>query len=417
MKDKLKQIHTDLPIITGNYQVLHFDDEPILFTGTNIYGNRIIGSLLDEDDEAGVSRYFYVIVDSRLYTDFRKCKVSYLQILKNSKPIYVIERSFDAKKTDIYFLSFDEVPEDYLPTEESFCPVQTSSLPLTYFVKLKGALADTNMALPREISNIQMIFAEMLESIPKTLKNILHEPPVAFQRSYSEGSFALNFEISLKFEDMFIKDAKVTEYLNNFLGYCTEHLPKEADKLYEPESEAVTFFDHLISGYEELYSEVGVSLPEKYKEKVREEIKKSSESIAEMTETIGDHFTGIEIANDIENPRPIAYLDADFKQTIESVVDIIQSKTQNVEEDREPREYDIYVYHLNKESRAGNAIIINDDQEKTMSRPKIKILGDEPLDHTKYTESLHLNERITVRAKAKKVDGKCRNLEIEFEEK
>jgi hypothetical protein len=417
MKDKLKNIiPTDLLIITANYQVLHFDEEPILFTGTNAYGNRIIGSLVEDDDEALISWCFHIIVDPGTYTDFRKRKVSYLQLLKNSHPVYLIERSFDGTSTKVYFLSFDEILEEYLPMEDSFCPEQKSKSTLTYSMRLKGALADANVAVPREISNIQTTFATQLESNLALLKNIVHEPPVVLQTAYTSGSFTLNFEIQVKTDNMFIKDEAVGTYVNGFLEYCTEYLPDEADRLYEQEVGKLPFLGHLIGDFERLYSQAGVTLPVGYKEKVRDEVKKTSESLAEMTEAIGEHFTTIEITNGTENPRAIACLDINFKKTIESVVESIQSKTQKVEEDPKPKRYEIYVYHLNKESRTGNAMIINETQDKTMSRPKIKISGDKPLDSTKYTESLHLNKPISVLAKAKKVDDKFRSLDIEFEE-
>ena len=51
-----------------------------------------------------------------------------------------------------------------------------------------------------------------------------------------------------------------------------------------------------------------------------------------------------------------------------------------------------------------------------MSKPKIKISGDEHIEQTKYTESLHLNKWITVKAKAKRVDNKFKHLDIQYEE-
>jgi len=50
-----------------------------------------------------------------------------------------------------------------------------------------------------------------------------------------------------------------------------------------------------------------------------------------------------------------------------------------------------------------------------MSKPKIKINGDDGLDQTKYTESLYLNKWISVKAKAKKVGEKYKYLDIEYD--
>jgi hypothetical protein len=45
------KVKSDLPVITDDYQTLLFDDEPIVYCGTNRFGNRVIGSLAEEDDE------------------------------------------------------------------------------------------------------------------------------------------------------------------------------------------------------------------------------------------------------------------------------------------------------------------------------------------------------------------------------
>lgn len=420
MRDRFEHpIPTDAPLITGNYQVLHFDEEPVLFTGTNKYGNRVIGSLVDDDDGLEVSLYFHVIVDWRRYNDFLKRRVSYVDILRESSPIYIVEKTYDGSKTEIYYATFDEIPLDNRPTEESFCPMQTIKPTFSYSMRLKGALADTNMAVPRVIGGLQTTFAELLESISKSLKNIVDEPPVVLQSAYSPGSFALNFEMPITFGNMFIKDEEVFQYLNDFLEYCVEHLPDEVAPIYEKDFHATPFFSNLLKRFTQLYSGTGISIPEKYEDSVLDQVRKSSESIAELADVIGDHFTSIEIANNIEMPHPIAYLDADFRETINAVVDAIQTKVQAVNEDDKAHEYEIFIYHLNKESRSGNAIIFTEGEgpDRIICRPKIRILGDQPLEETKYTESLYYDRPITVLAKAKRVDGRYRFLEIEFEEK
>ena len=411
-------IPTDLPMITANYRVIHFDEEPILFTGTNKYGNRILASLADVSDEAMVSWYFHIIVDPRTYADFRKQKLSYLDVMRGSSVIYILERRFDGTTPKVCFTSFDAIPENHRPLEDSFCPEQPGVPTLSYSIRLCGLTADENSAFPKDIAAMQTAFAEQLESNIFMLKDIVHGPPTVTQRAYSPGSFQLNFDIEVRLADaLFMKTGPIAEYVNEFIAYCADHLPAEAEKIYEPEPEKLPFFSHLLREYEQLYDKSCVKLPDKYVEKVKDEVRKASESIAEMTEMLGEHFTGIEIVNEGDTSRPIAFMDADFKTTIESVVTTIQGKTQHVEEDTAPKEYEIWVYHLNRESRTGNAIVISDDQERKMSKPKIRISGEEPLESTKYTESLYRDKPIKVKAKAKKVDGKVRSLAIEFEEK
>ena len=71
---------SDLARIADNYEVLHFDEYPILFIGSNKYHNKIIGSLVCEDEDSGeVFRYFYSIITDRTYFQFI-----------NQKPLTVI---------------------------------------------------------------------------------------------------------------------------------------------------------------------------------------------------------------------------------------------------------------------------------------------------------------------------------------
>ncbi len=408
-------IKTDFPLITANYHVLHFDEEPILFAGTNDYGNRIIASLVDVNDDEQLSWYFHVIVNPNTYAKFRKRGISYLEVLKECGPIYIVEKRFDGTVSKISLCSMEDIPEDHLPMEDSYCPEEHGKPTLSYTIKLHGLDADENSAFPRDIAAMQMAFADQLESTTM-LKNIVHGPPTVTQRAYSPGSFELNFDIHVELEDtMFMASEPIAQYLNEFIAYCADHLPAEADKIYEPESEKLPHFSHLVQEYAQLYEKSCVTLPDKYSEKVRDEIRKAAVNIAEMTEMLGEHFTGIEIVNEADRSQSIAFLDADFKDIIESVVTTIQGKTKIVEEDLKPQEYEIWVYHLNRESRTGNAIVISTDEERKMSKPKIKISGEGPLESTKYTESLYRDKPIKVKARAKKIDGKVHSLDIEFE--
>ena len=62
------KVITTLPVITDNYRVLHFDEYPILFSGTNKYGNKLLSSLSSEEDD--IFRYFTIVLDDKQYSDF-----------------------------------------------------------------------------------------------------------------------------------------------------------------------------------------------------------------------------------------------------------------------------------------------------------------------------------------------------------
>lgn len=114
------KIETDEMEIVSEYDVLLFDQQPILFVGKNKDGRRIIGSSVDEDYSKSLERYFHIIVSDSDYDDFRAQKNTYRDLLAKSEPIYVID--YYKKRIEIYLIKFADIPEGYIPTEQSFCP-------------------------------------------------------------------------------------------------------------------------------------------------------------------------------------------------------------------------------------------------------------------------------------------------------
>src|SRR5690606_7904412 len=112
---------------------------------------------------------------------------------------------------------------------------------------------------------------------------------------------------------------------------------------------------------------------------------------------------------------PLAFIDIDYCKEFQSSIEDIEVSKKGLRIDNEFKEYKIYIYHLNTDTRTGNAFIRNVDNDEEMSKPKIKINGDEGLEQTKYTESLYLNKWISVKAKAKKVGEKYKHLDIEYD--
>jgi len=57
-----EKIKTSLPLITYGFDILMYDDEPILFHGLNKYGDRVIGSYVDVDESIPCKWFFHVLV-------------------------------------------------------------------------------------------------------------------------------------------------------------------------------------------------------------------------------------------------------------------------------------------------------------------------------------------------------------------
>ena len=119
--DAQYSIKSDLPIITDSYEVLHFDEFPILFEGKNLQGSRVVGSLIC-DDEAGLFHYFHAIIEDKNYIDFKNQWVSYLNLLKNADSIFVLGKDINGMLKNTYQLPFNKIPKDYLPLPTAYCP-------------------------------------------------------------------------------------------------------------------------------------------------------------------------------------------------------------------------------------------------------------------------------------------------------
>ena len=61
-------------------QLLHFDEFPILYIGTNKYGNKIIGSHLEEDDESKTILTLHTLLTNKEFYQFMTGRISYLEI-------------------------------------------------------------------------------------------------------------------------------------------------------------------------------------------------------------------------------------------------------------------------------------------------------------------------------------------------
>ena len=411
------------PIIEDNFLVLHYDEEPILFTGTNYLGNKVVGSFVEDDDERQITRYFHLIVDSRNYYEFINQKISYLDLLKKIDEIYVLDKSFNGVISATYLLCFKEIPADYLPAADSFCPVQDFNYDLNFIVGLKGKIADISYAIPKVAGIIQTAFADLLESILKDLENFNLCPSV-YQMPASEGSFRFNFNVNLNEDiskmglqmNLFDSTQEIAKFLNKLIQYSMVYLPEEAAAIYESDVPSPNHFSELLTSFKELYLNSKIALPDACEKALKMQLHTAAGNIDKLTGEIGNHFEQIEVVNKkAQIEIPIGFLDSKFKEKFDDTLRLIETKAPGVTIDASPKEYHICIYHLNTDTRKGNANIYNIDSKEEMSKPKISIDGDLPLEVTKYTESLHKNKWIKVNAIATRFEDKFKYLDIKYE--
>jgi hypothetical protein len=409
----------ELVEISSSYKVLHYDDFPILFLGVNKFGNKILGSHLDDDDDEKKIWTIHTLLTNKEYYDFINKKKTYRELLTVSTTMFLVEKSYRNQILNSYTLTFDGIPIEYRPLENSYCPSYRRKFSFSYSLGLKGKLADFNRAIAEDVSTVQTAFADFLEGRLKNLKNFDLQP-AAYLQPYSPGSFKINVELEFKRkkgENLFSHFAPIDEYIHEYVKYISTSVIQDKDLLSNNENvTASDAFLKLLATFEGLYDKALIKKPESTFEELKEDLGKAMLKFEVITEQMGENFNTIEFSNFADDYEEfISIIDTEYSESFQNTIDQIEASKSSTTIDEEDKEYEIYIYHLNTDTRQGNAFIKNLKNESEMSKPKIKILGDEPLEQTKYTESLHLNKWIKVAAKAKIVDDKFKFLTITYD--
>ncbi len=111
-------------IIETDYEDLVYYDHPILFTGKNVHGVRIVECTIDESIEEGWETHFCLIVDDTFYDDLIKDKITLRKLIEGYNIIYIKKCFWEAELFEIYATPFDDIPDEYLPTKDSYIDIE-----------------------------------------------------------------------------------------------------------------------------------------------------------------------------------------------------------------------------------------------------------------------------------------------------
>jgi hypothetical protein len=110
------------------YHVLHDSEFPMLMIGKNSFGDYFSASFLEEDDELGKLKYFHVFAEDELLLDLLKGNISYLEVMRGAKEIFLVEKSYNYKIIKFEQVLFSELTKDMLPLKSSFFPKSIPSI-------------------------------------------------------------------------------------------------------------------------------------------------------------------------------------------------------------------------------------------------------------------------------------------------
>ena len=397
-----KAFHSVIPDIVDNYEVLHFDEYPILYIGTNIDGNRIIGSLIWEDEESDIFYYFHSQVSSAIFNRFIYKKISYRELLFNATAIFVLKKDINNKILSRYNLSFQEIPSDYLPLPTAYCPTTNFKFGFEFSVSLKGKLADIHEAMIESVYSVTNYTASLIKEAVSSLyalklKAQIHQLPNTI------GSFKINLKVDIpNYVNMFISKDEIADYVNKYLKYCIDDLSDEINNSKNITIENEKKFEALSIIVQTMYDKGGAKFN---REALAQHIMGNMPKIERLVEEVGNGFKEIEILSKTQNNNtemPIAFIDSYKKDKIEKIAEYVLLNSNDIKKDDEDKEYKICIYHLNTDSRKGNAYIYSDEEKTIMDKPLITISGKDDLSRSIYTESLHLNKWITIKGKAQR---------------
>ena len=407
-------------IVTAREDLI-YDDYPVLFTGLNMHGSRIVGSYIanDLDSEDEIVYYLHIVVSHNSFQYFVNRVWSYRDLIEETEEVYINAVNYDEGTEVFYTLATSDFAKDYLPTNKSLYPESHIKPGLDYTLRLTGNLADENRADTKQASAIAVAFSLLLEQSVNSLKLRRIR---ALQVPSTDGSFKLNFEVRFQEGSQLPiggEDA-VALFQTRFLDYCINSLGAEVAAVFTDGSpnESMPGYISLREAFKQLHQVLGKSGKEPLTEEsidklLKKDISKAASNLSKATADLGNSFNAIEVSNSKATAkRIISTIDAEAKIRISYVADYIESADKDFEEDTEPKDYKITIYNLNTDNRSGNAVVFTGERDEVMSRPRIKITGKEPLEQTEFTNSLHSGTPIHVQGKARRIGSKLLSIEV-----
>jgi len=408
-----RKTNSNLPIITDNFEVIHFDEIPYLYYGTNKYGTKIIGSLIEEDENTYNLRYVHTLVDSESFHTFINGETPYRNIIEQGKDVFIIDKNINENPIAIYAITPDQIPADFLPVNDYYCPKYNFSIGNDFVLSLQGNIADGHLAYTNVLSTIQESFEKVLN---KTLEifEYLKTTPTIKQRAYSSGSFQLRFNLSFVEKDLFFNQEV---FYNTIAKILKSLIPIKSDNV-DSIDDVLKFVDNesLIKSIGEILEQQGFKLNDELISNTQAKFEEIVNYYNEMSSDIGRGYKEIELLAERKESKellPLSLINKNTSIKFNRITEIIDSKKHIIKTDKDYKDYKICIYSLNTETRKGKALIYSRQNDETMDKPNIKIDGSDTLEKTIYTESLHLNKWIDIKAKATLKDGKFSKLSIE----
>lgn len=405
-----KAIIKDLHKIVNNKFVLFNDrSNDILFTGTNIYTNRILACIMFEDDENDFLRYYQVIVTEEQYVGFINKQITLRQILEENENFFLVDYSYSMEQIDYNFVSFNEVPNEFLPLENSFCPYFIQEPSFAYSVSMQGGLSDLHKTKPEDLSIVSNKFSDLLKRATTFLEDLDLTSNV-YVEALETGSFKINFRVEINEPEQVgitvIPEEQINAFLNDYFHYFFNELPNEDEDIFQHEVVNSENFKELQGKLEAMYDEKFVVPQDGVEQRLIELINYSVDSIKSIEYNDSFHSLKFENITAAGNPIPFAIITEDF---IPSIADMVYNVDEFNEEavieiDDNPQNYNVRVYNFSTLTGKGSGFFIHPDGRTW--KIIIHAIGRHNYEDTIFTKSMDEGQAYLFRGIGTRKNGK-----------
>lgn len=415
---KHKTLIKDFHKIESNKVVLFNDgDNDIIYTGTNSYGNRLLCCIMFEDDEQGFLRYLHVLTSEEQYSNFINKKISYRSVLDEIQTVFLVDFDYNMNEIDNNIVNINEIPNEFLPLSNSFCPDFIYEPTFSYSLSMIGGLADVHKTKAHELSNVSTNFSEFLKSSTSFLNDLDFENNI-FVEALEAGSFKINFKIEYSEPKQIgllnVSKHEINNFLNNYFKYFFNQLPNEKPDVFQNEIVESDKFKELEKELENIYSEKCV-LPEGGVEQKLIDLLNFSSNKLEKIQYDGS-FDSLKFGNvtNLGEEVPFGIFDDSFILSVkEKMYDVNKFDAEPIITiDEKPQSYIIQIYSFSIESGKGSAYYTNNDG--AISKIIVHATGRSNYDNTIFTKSMDEGKPYEIKGIGKKVDGKLKQVNCEL---
>jgi len=416
--ERHKTIIRDIHKIVSNRYVFFTDgDNDILYSGTNIYGNRILAAIIYDDEENDHLRYLHILIDDSQFFKFINRELSLISILQINESFFIVDLNYDGSEKFVNLISFDELPEEFRPLENSFCPEFTIDPTFEYCVSLKGKSSDLHKAKPDDLNEVNTKFTNFIEASLEFIDKFDYERSLYIEAPIA-GSFQLNFIINLETRDQFrlynVPKRQLNGFINHLYNYILYQLPTEEDDVLISEEGLSERFNSIKSELESIYESAQLSYDAEDQQNLVKSINRSIMNLKDID--YEGSFDHIEFANISETGEkiPIGLLNRDYIPSVRNKLYMLIEEEEVITVDNNPINYQIRVYQFNTQTGNGSAYVKYDEDK--LDKVSIHVHGRTNYENTDFTHSMDNGTIVTILGIGKKISGKLKEINFDLPE-